>query len=198
MNKIIMAAFASFIMQFIAGNAHAIDNLVNGSCLACNGSPQKTFQCNGGKLGVMCQTSFEGEYIYSQTGDVVDNLGCQGKSYTCNSDNTWTENPPPCGLCLNCYSGDWTAHSTGYESKIVKTCNCGTCESSTSYRCAAGYYGFSITGSGGCQQCPDGGMSAAGTTFIGDCYATSGNDGTGSWTSTENCYYNSPIEISRT
>lgn len=102
-----------------------------------------------------------------------------------------------CKSCSGASTGAWTAHSTGYEKRTVKTCTCsGTLNTRTEYRCAAGYYGSSSNGTSGCTRCPSSGgvygSSAAGSTAITACYLPSGtsfSDGTGSGKYTGNCYY---------
>lgn len=112
----------------------------------------------------------------------------------------------PCPPCTDCESTDWKASVyTGYEEMVVATCDCGTCEKSTRYRCAVGYYGNPGTSHSGCTQCPIvppiqdipfefGGQSNAGSTDITDCfipstteYAFESTEGT--YRYTENCYY---------
>lgn len=106
-----------------------------------------------------------------------------------------------CAECADCTSDTaWSAAGTGYQKKVTRTCNCGTCNEATSYRCAAGYYGSSSNGTSGCTRCPSSGgvygTSAAGSTAITSCYMPSGtsvsfSDVTGSGTAkyTSNCYY---------
>ena len=102
-----------------------------------------------------------------------------------------------CTGCTNCISDkSWSAGNTGYEKKVTRTCDCNTCRTSTSYRCAAGYYGSSINGTSGCTRCPSSGgvygTSASGSTAITSCYLSSGtsfSDDSGSGTYTSDCYY---------
>lgn len=104
----------------------------------------------------------------------------------------------PCaGGCSNCTTSAWSAAGTGYEKRTVATCNCKTCNKSTEYRCARGYYGSSMNGTTGCSRCPASGgaygtTASAGSTAITACYIPSGtsfSDTTGSGTYTGNCYY---------
>lgn len=123
-----------------------------------------------------------------------DTCKCGTKTHTC---------VQPCGVAL-CMplDGTWTTVSDGYEKKVDKECTnnyeLGTCErtESTSYRCAAGYYGRTVNGTTGCTRCPSSGgvygTSAAGSTAITSCYIPSGttsSDGTGTFEYTEDCYY---------
>ena len=103
-----------------------------------------------------------------------------------------------CTGCSNCTSDTtWSATGTaGYEKKVTRTCSCNTCNASTSYRCAAGYYGSSTNGTSGCARCPSSGgvygTSAAGSTAITSCYIPSGTsmtDSVGTYEYTSNCYY---------
>ncbi|MDE6478344.1 MAG: hypothetical protein K2L94_03800, partial [Alphaproteobacteria bacterium] len=100
---------------------------------------------------------------YTRSAATISIPGCQNKIeyYIC------TEN---CTGCSNCTSDSaWSAHSTGYEKKVTRTCNCNTCSATTSYRCAAGYYGTSTNGTSGCTRCPNNGSSSAGTTSVTGC-----------------------------
>ncbi|MBQ8293775.1 MAG: hypothetical protein IJX89_00090 [Alphaproteobacteria bacterium] len=114
------------------------------------------------------------------------------------------------GTCSDCISTGWTTVVTGYQSKVTKTCDTSTCvcSSSTSYRCAAGYYGTlsfapcrvdMATGGtvcSGCTRCPSTGgvygSSLAGSDVITDCYIPTGSsfvDDTGTYTYSSPCYY---------
>ena len=108
-----------------------------------------------------------------------------------------------------CAPTSWTALRTGYETRTNRTCSAtgtsGTCNSTTQYRCAAGYYGSSTNGTSGCTQCPQWsgvytnsgkttlarGTSSAGTTAITGCYVAPGTyyDATGTFKTTSNCAY---------
>ena len=103
-----------------------------------------------------------------------------------------------CTGCTNCTSDtSWSAGNTGYEKKVTRTCNCNTCSATTSYRCAAGYYGSSTNGTSGCTRCPSSGgvygTSVAGSTTITDCYIPAGDiswtDDTGTYVCGEDSYY---------
>lgn len=101
--------------------------------------------------------------------------------------------------CSNCTSDtDWSAGNTGYQKKVTRTCSCAsgtaTCVATTSYRCAAGYYGTSSNGTSGCTKCPNSGNSSNGSTSITSCCMPSGSSfsdttGTGSFTA-QCCYTN--------
>ena len=103
-----------------------------------------------------------------------------------------------CTGCTNCTSDtSWSAGNTGYEKKVTRTCDCNTCRTSTSYRCAAGYYGSSTNGTSGCMRCPSSGgvygTSVAGSTSITSCYIPAGaiswTDSTGTYVCGEDSYY---------
>ncbi len=109
----------------------------------------------------------------------------------------------------NCSSTSWTALRTGYETRTYRSCSAtgtsGTCNASTQYRCAAGYYGSSSNGTSGCNPCPEWqnvfansarttkvyGTSAAGATAITGCYVVAGTyyDTTGTFKIGSNCQY---------
>lgn len=95
-----------------------------------------------------------------------------------------------CNGCSNCTSdAAWSAHTAGYEKKVIRTCNCNTCQAATTYRCAAGYYGTSSNGTSGCTRCPDNGNSGAGTTSVTGCCISGGADTSGNFSFTPNCCY---------
>ena len=101
--------------------------------------------------------------------------------------------PTKCAGCTNCVSdSNFSSYSTGYQRKATRTCDCETCRTTYSYRCAAGYYGSSSNGTSGCSPCPSGGTSSAGTTSATGCYipsGTTGSDATGTYKYTSNCYW---------
>ncbi len=117
--------------------------------------------------------------------------GCSGITYnTCEC------------TCSNCTSDtSWSAGSTGYQKQTTRWCECyagtPTCNTSTEYRCAVGYYGSSTNGSSGCARCPAssgtyGTTASAGTTSVSGCYIPAGSsfsDSTGSGTYTRDCAY---------
>ena len=123
--------------------------------------------------------------------------GCTSSSDCSNGQTCSNGQCVTCKTCSNCTSGSWEDYGTGYQRILNKSCNCdGTCSSSYSYRCAAGYYGSSSNGTSGCTRCPASGgvygSSTAGSTAITACYIPSGtsfSDTGGSGTYTSNCYY---------
>lgn len=156
-----------------AGDYPAV-NVING----CSMAPRAT--CYGDWAVLSCMLCASG---YTRKSGTVTVPGCVGSfSYNyCQED---------CNGCNNCTSdASWSPNGTGYEQKVTRTCDCNTCKATTSYRCAAGYYGSSLNGTTGCARCPENGNSNAGTTSVTGCYVTSGSDATGSCTYTQNCYY---------
>lgn len=106
----------------------------------------------------------------------------------------------------NCKSDDWVKLREGYDTRTYRSCSTtgagGTCNASTQYRCAKGYYGTTSNGTSGCTQCPpvDDKLSTKqyGTTSTGgkfvktDCYVEPGTyyDTTGTFkVSGGNCSY---------
>lgn len=96
-----------------------------------------------------------------------------------------------CNGCTSCVSDSaWTALGAGYESRVVRTCDCNTCKASTTYRCAKNYYGKTVNGRTGCTLCPQSGQSVAGTNdTISQCFVTSGENEKGVFDYTRACYY---------
>ncbi|MBD5388985.1 hypothetical protein HDR63_01890 [bacterium] len=92
----------------------------------------------------------------------------------------------------------WSSGGTGYQKKVNRGCSNGSCvATSTSYQCAAGYYGAATTNTvPTCTRCPtvDGvtGTSPAGATAATGCYipsGTTGSDATGAFTYADDSYY---------
>ncbi|MDE5615803.1 MAG: hypothetical protein K2I81_03155 [Alphaproteobacteria bacterium] len=81
---------------------------------------------------------------------------------------------------------------------VKRSCDCGTCKATNSYRCKAGYYGSGISASN-CTRCPnDGGFlggSNAGSIGITQCFVNEGADTTGNYDYTEPCYYSRDSEL---
>ena len=109
-----------------------------------------------------------------------------------------------CPDCTNCTSTSWTSYSTTHERRTLKTCNCGTCNSTTEYRCKGGYYGNPSTGSSGCTACPTlcGSLSSTSTagsngTVMGCCAASgsTGSNSTGSFTITSQVCGGDALEL---
>lgn len=135
------------------------------------GVPQyKVFSCNGCKSGY---AAVDQTLALSPT--------CTITYKTCSKS---------CPGCSNCTSDtSWSAAGTGYQRKANRTCNCGTCNTSYQYRCAAGYYGTTYNGTSGCTRCPNNGNSSAGTTSVTGCCISSGADTTGSYSYSPKCCY---------
>ncbi len=116
-----------------------------------------------------------------------------------------------CSGCSNCEdTGTWGAGNTGYEKRTKKTCNMTSCscETSTVYRCARGYYGTSTNGTSGCTRCPRidtadlfspfGTTDSAGQISVYNCYIPAGTafqDATGSGIYPDQCDYERDFDI---
>ena len=158
------------------------------------------YTCNPG-YELVKNPSASGITACSSTGDPNEDSGGVGHY-------DYTECVKNC-TASNCASTNWVAKSTGYETRTYRSCSAtgtsGTCNSTTQYRCAAGYYGSSTNGTSGCTQCPQWtgvytnsgkttlarGTSSAGTTAITGCYVAPGTyyDATGTFKTTTNCAY---------
>ncbi|MDE6250261.1 MAG: hypothetical protein K2M34_01335 [Alphaproteobacteria bacterium] len=180
-------------------------NLANGwvgiaSCTSC----QPGYELTGGAYVSSTVCASPQEYwnnsgpdydVGSGTGSIKANL-C---NKNCNS--------------TTCASTAWTAKGEGYETRIYRTCSAtgtsGTCNSTTQYRCAAGYWGSSTNGTSGCSRCPEwtspiktyttsakttyvrGTSDTGNTTAITGCYVVAGTyyDATGTLKTTDKCKY---------
>ncbi len=82
-----------------------------------------------------------------------------------------------CPDCTNCTEseGIWSTIGSGRQQKVTTTCDCGTCKTNYSYRCAANYYGNGTT----CTACPSyngiAGTSSAGSSTVSSCCISSGS-----------------------
>ena len=195
--KILMGAFG--VLLFIdGGSSYAVEvaNCLGSACFA--GTPVNSIPSNCANYTQYCYSGNTMVYNctqcsagYKLDGGTVEVDGCSNaiQANGCILD---------CTGCSNCTSDTtWSATGTaGYEKKVTRTCSCNTCNASTSYRCAAGYYGSSTNGTSGCTRCPSSGgvygTSAAGSTAITSCYIPSGTsmtDSVGTYEYTSNCYY---------
>jgi len=164
------------------------------SCTSCNPGYELT-EVSGGVTA--CSATYE-EAFATGTGAVSSS-----------GHYKYTECVKNC-QASNCISDAWKALRTGYESRTYRSCSTtgasGTCNASTQYRCAAGYYGTSTNGTSGCSQCPTwsgvytdsarttlvrGTSSADSNTAITGCYVVAGTyyDATGTFKTTGNCQY---------
>ncbi|MDR2412841.1 MAG: hypothetical protein LBD50_01355 [Rickettsiales bacterium] len=154
---------------------------VNPELSGCLYYSKNCYNLDGGIAVITC-TSCQTNYVLTQKS--INYSGCTFNFNICQSN---------CTGCMNCTSdADWSAYGTGYQKKTTKSCSCNTCNSSTTYRCAAGYYGLSHNGTSGCEICPTGGTSVAGdNTTISKCYASppNGSDYSGNWQFMQTCYY---------
>ncbi|MDR2413102.1 MAG: solute carrier organic anion transporter [Rickettsiales bacterium] len=125
------------------------------------------------------------------------NLCVAGVAITCNSGYKVSGSSCiPCNGCASCDSDSFYSDVSGknYQSRTTRTCNCETCQSSTSYRCKSGYFGTSQS----CTSCATATGNSAATsiagmnTLITQCQLSEGygqSDTTGSWTYSSACYY---------
>jgi len=182
------------------------------SDLNCRNYTAMCFYQSGVEMAVAsCQTCNPGYELTTGTpsgitacsgdGDINDNgSGVSSYEYTSCVKNCQAS---------NCAPSSWSALRTGYESRTYRSCSAtgasGTCNASTQYRCAAGYYGTSTNGTSGCNPCPEWkdvyansarttkvyGTSSAGATAITGCYVVAGTyyDATGTFKTTGNCQY---------
>jgi len=168
-----------------------------------NNDPIGVASCTSCAPGYELKTGVQGWITAcSDTGDPkTDGSGSYG-SYTYNK---CTKNCQ----ASNCAPSSWSALRTGYESRTYRSCSAtgtsGTCNASTQYRCAAGYYGTSTNGTSGCNPCPEWkdvyansarttkvyGTSSAGATAITGCFVVAGTyyDATGTFKTNGNCQY---------
>ena len=192
-----------------------------GFCTGGGSQPAAGIPIGGSHLGCSSYGIYKwgDKYVYSCSGC---NSGFELRDVTITS-NECTNNPGTYKQCvyvsdeLSCSSDsecsdmttDWTAASSGYQTRTYGDCVNGVCKGVKKVRCAAGYYGSSpsCTSGGamicsGCTQCPlytdangktERTTSSAGTTSEGCCYVESSNnttfsDTTGSYTFTSDCY----------
>ncbi len=139
--------------------------------------------------GAMIQNTVQ--ELISTYGEVWIEIAFNDNSFenTCTMTNLCNNESECSGCAADCVSVDWRNSNTGYQIKTTATCNCNTCERTSQYRCAPGYWGTSSNGTSGCTRCPESGASAAGTTSQTGCYVTSGTDPNGDYSFTSNCYY---------
>lgn len=115
-------------------------------------------------------------------------------SYTYNTCKKITE--PTVSSCTDCpdYSA-WTDTKDGYNQRYRQVCSNNVCKIvATVYRCANNYYGINpdsgSTSKSGCKPCPSGGYSMAiKNASIESCFITAGDDETGHFKFSNNCYY---------
>ena len=172
----------------------------------CSGVPNET-----GPYSLGCASTTNTCYKNSTTGKTVQVTNCTAcksgtgteltnrgfTSSVCETTYLYQDCTTPCPDCTDCTSDtSWSSGNIGYQKKVSRTCSCGTCVETPSYRCAAGYYGSSSNGTSGCTRCPSSGgvygTSAAGSTAITSCYIPSGTsmtDDTGTYQFTSSCYY---------
>lgn len=166
---------------------HIIVGIICGLGMGICGVDNAWSACSA--LGLMCNATLTNPY-----GNCCPGLECR----------TTSNIPVGPGICSECEEcgtcpalTDWTSTGTGYIKRSSQRCNCGRCMVlSTSYACAAGYYGTSTDGATGCTRCPayPGGY---GTSNIQSdvrtkCYIpvnATGSDNSGTYKYTDKCNY---------
>ena len=153
-------------------------------CVYLSGTVTGVASCMTCNPGYELAKTTAGITACSQSGDPSeDSGGINSYTYTYCTKNCSTS---------NCAPTAWSAKGTGYETRTNRSCSTtgtsGTCNTSTQYRCAAGYYGSSSNGTSGCAQCAEApsvytnsarttkarGTSSAGTASQNGCYLVAG------------------------
>ncbi len=127
-----------------------------------------------------CDSGYKIAFDYVETGD--DIMPTMSYGY-CVED---------CKGCTNCNDIGWTVANAGYHVYKTASCKCNTCVYTSKYRCAGNYFGSSTNGTSGCSPCPEGGLSAPGSTAKTACYKPAGStgaDSSGSYTYTGTCVW---------
>ena len=89
--------------------------------------------------------------------------GCRGTTSTTND-----------GL-ITTVTKEWVISGSGECPAPGGTYGC-YCNTTTTYECAAGYYGYPTSASSTCSKCPDGTWSARGTQTVGGCVSGGNTD----------------------
>ncbi len=165
---------------------------------------------NSNTAVVSCATCPDGYMLTSATEELqpVGETGtCTVRYSSCVKEATITPDPGCDGTCDDCENTDWENYYgsgfpklLGYQRKVMAACNIRTCVCTKTYfyRCADGYYGSTLNGTSGCSQCPGDssasslitGNSIAGSNgVITQCFVEKGDDSTGSYVYTSECYY---------
>lgn len=142
----------------------------------------RSMGCIDGEEIFTCDSCYSGSVRTSVTGY---GASCSYTYYVCEE---------TCTGCTNCTDDvSWSSFGTGYQKYTERYCDCNTCNETTSYRCANGYYGTTLNGSTGCSACVPFGTSTAGSnSLITSCYLPTtyaGADPTGTFSYSQNCYY---------
>lgn len=158
---------------YALGLAHCIgaicsdfsDTIVNGNATPAN-CANVSNSCYGSTRIYSCNTCNSG---YTRTKQTITVDGCTNAIAYYNCVKESSDDGTDCdGTCDNCESTDWKTLATGYQQQTTRTCNTATCvcTSTSSYRCAAGYYGTATITScravlngytcntTDCQRCP--------------------------------------------
>ncbi len=146
----------------------------------------KTCYTSGGK------TYYKQDCVSCPAGYTMTNISTSCSNITCRNCEC---------ICSNCEPQYNVTNGTGYLKDINRYCSCSTgvatCKSSTTYKCAAGYYGTTSNGTSGCTKCPSGPNGETTTSAVNNnstiakCYipsGTTGSDGTGSFKYSPACY----------
>ncbi len=161
--------------RIIGESQDRCNDTVVSTCYSCDGNYVKVqscrYSCKNGKTPV------------KNTKQITSTTSIE--YYTC-----------PLATCTDCDSTDWMTlapPNTRYQSKTAATCNDGTCNKITSYRCSAGYYGIEKSGSmPACTSCSPGTSDLGDNSFQTRCYIKAGalqSDTVGNYVFTEKCYY---------
>jgi hypothetical protein len=167
-------------------------------------------RAGSGNIGACKLTRCVGNYyVYNVSGcaecDCGNNPAAGGAtSGTCSCNNSgdpdYSTCVMPCTACpgpsgyLPC-GNNVEAETYGGRCTGNSATSSGTCLSrSVRYRCERGFYGTPLgCNADECEPCPDSGKTgSAGSAVVTDCYqeiGTSGNDSSGRFDYTDNCYY---------
>lgn len=171
----------SLTMSYCSGSATMAPHNCASGTQVCYQQEDSAGHITVPKIYTSCSTCPTGYTLTTTSVDVCSNVS----------------NPPTikkcCAPCSNCTSDTtWSSYDATREVKVTRSCDCGTCKATNSYRCKAGYYG-SGSSSSNCTLCPAdgaaGGGSTAGSSLITKCFVNSGSDTTGNYDYTEPCYY---------
>lgn len=175
-------------LSYCSGSATEAKNTCASGTKVCYQQEDSAGHLTVPTIYTSCSTCPTGYTLTTTTVDVCSNVS----------------NPPTikkcCAPCSNCTSDTtWTSYDAKREVRVTRSCDCGTCKETNSYRCKSGYYGSGFSSSN-CTKCPGDGLSIgksdAGSIIISKCFVNNGTDTTGNYDYTEPCYYkNDPLVI---
>jgi hypothetical protein len=164
---------------------------------------------SGQVMAVLCQMDGNGNSPTCSCAANPDTLRQSTSPDVClctGSQWNWTADFSGC-KCTTGSSSPWVQYLIGHDTRnLYNTTTCAL--SSVEYRCQAGYYGTSISGTSGCTKCPCIGTSCgnvaagngntAANCYLSACGSTSYNDTTGtfrfgSYTGTNQCHNNDSV-----